>query len=607
MFLVWADVGRRAKGRASVANRDTTSQRSRTQERPRFSLRALLSAAHPGSQFAALVVPVVLLFTAAAVTFAWSGHQRSIETADRESQLLASAAAVDAQRFLANRVELLNSIIASPALRDGDLREVQALLSDVVALTGFSEIGWIDVDGYARAIGGVTSLVQPLYIGDRPHIRRALETGRPVVGDAQVSRASQEPTFNVVVPVQRDGRLVGLLAGAVRLNGAKASDLRFGDVPGLRVVDGAGQLAITGERGGLDTLESVAGWPGYAGLRAAPQGVLHEETGLLGEPDRVVGFAAVPGSDWVVVVDRAMSEVYGPADRTLRAELLLVAIFAAGSLLLIAWVGFRLEAGAQRLVLFVDTLAHDVGTPLTVIRAFSTRLRRAVRHDPTLLASVAEIDRAGRRIERMVQSLSDLMGRGRGDLMRSEIDLVELVGELVQEHEHRTARAFEYVSTAPEMIGEWDGLRLERLLDNLFSNATKYSKAPAEVLVSLSAEGDGAFRHAVIEVRDFGIGIPAADQRDIFQRFRRGSNTARIPGKGVGLASVRQIVEEHHGTVAIQSAVGEGTTITVRLPWPEDVAPDLPEPADDLPIGSDELAGNVPPRRSLARLAASRR
>ena len=537
-------------------------------------------------------MPIILLLTAAALAFAWRGYVRSVETHDHESQLLAAAAAVDAERFLANRIEMLQAISTAPVFSVGDLNAMNTYLTDVVSASGFSEIGWIDTRGYAQTVGGAAPLSAPLFIGDRPHIARALETQAPVVGNAQISRVSQEPTVNVVVPVRREGRVVALITGAVRLNGQKITDLRFGNVDDLRVVDGNGSLVVIAGQGGLRELRDVRSWPGYERIRQEQAGILHANEGLLGESDRLIAFAAVAGSDWVVLVDRPQSAVYADASGTLRTELGIAVIFAASSLLLVAWAAIRLDAGAERFVLFVDTLTHDIGTPLTVIRASAGRLQRAVRGDPTLLSSVTEVDRAGRRIERMIQGLADLLGpTQRPAITRTELDLVQLVRDMVAECELRTGRTIQHTAGASTIIGEWDGLRLERLVDNMLSNAIKYSPPTSEVLVGLSTEQTPAGRCVDIEVRDFGIGIPQSEVDSIWKRFARGSNTGSVPGKGVGLASVRQIAEEHHGTVSIASTEGQGTTVSVRLPSPEDEAPDASDEASALAEPSSTTRG----------------
>jgi signal transduction histidine kinase len=116
----------------------------------------------------------------------------------------------------------------------------------------------------------------------------------------------------------------------------------------------------------------------------------------------------------------------------------------------------------------------------------------------------------------------------------------------------------------------WDEVRLVRVLDNLLDNAVKFSPRGGAVSVSIDTENDG---RAVLCVSDRGEGIPETDLPYIFERFRRGGNVeGRIPGTGIGLAGVQRIVEQHRGTIAVDSRVGIGTTVTIRLPLDESAA-----------------------------------
>jgi len=102
------------------------------------------------------------------------------------------------------------------------------------------------------------------------------------------------------------------------------------------------------------------------------------------------------------------------------------------------------------------------------------------------------------------------------------------------------------------------------VIGNLVSNAIKYSLPGGDVLVRLVRE------QAVFTVRDRDRGIPAADLPHVFERFRRDENAGGVQGAGIGLASVREIVEQHGGTVAIKSREGASTTVTMRLPTPSE-------------------------------------
>ncbi len=103
---------------------------------------------------------------------------------------------------------------------------------------------------------------------------------------------------------------------------------------------------------------------------------------------------------------------------------------------------------------------------------------------------------------------------------------------------------------------------LTHVVTNLVGNALKYSTLDTEVDVRASRVGEDV----VIEVEDRGIGIPAADQRKLFQVFQRASNVGAISGSGLGLAIVKRCVDLHDGSIALASEVGRGTRVTVRLP-----------------------------------------
>jgi signal transduction histidine kinase len=178
---------------------------------------------------------------------------------------------------------------------------------------------------------------------------------------------------------------------------------------------------------------------------------------------------------------------------------------------------------------------------------------------------------------RMAQQLDELVDASRLhagrplELRRGKVDLVELARKAVAEHQHTTDRhALQVSSPVDHLVGVWDEVRLVRVLDNLLDNAVKFSPRGGAVSVSIDTENDG---RAVLCVSDRGEGIPETDLPYIFERFRRGGNVeGRIPGAGIGLAGVQRIIEQHRGTIAVDSQVGIGTTVTIRLPLDESAA-----------------------------------
>ena len=112
----------------------------------------------------------------------------------------------------------------------------------------------------------------------------------------------------------------------------------------------------------------------------------------------------------------------------------------------------------------------------------------------------------------------------------------------------------------------WDRERLERVLVNLVTNALKYSPEGGAITMSLDRDSQDGSSWAVVRVADSGIGIPPTEIPKVFDRFFRGSNVGGIEGAGIGLSGVRQIAEQHGGSVAVDSVQKRGSTFTVRLP-----------------------------------------
>ncbi len=228
---------------------------------------------------------------------------------------------------------------------------------------------------------------------------------------------------------------------------------------------------------------------------------------------------------------------------------------------------------------FLATVSHDLRTPLTIIRGLTQLARRraaSIAGAEPIVEALQRVNGATERMGTMIEGLLDLSRLGSGrplELNLEQVDLANLVRQLVDDYQ-RANQQHRFQLRLPErpLVGVWDPVRLARVVNNLVTNAVKYSPAGSEILVLLESEPDTAGREwARLEVVDEGIGIPATDLPRIFERFHRGSNVVdRIPGIGLGLAGAKQIVEEHGGILSVESEEGEGSRFTVRLP----VAPD---------------------------------
>jgi signal transduction histidine kinase len=224
---------------------------------------------------------------------------------------------------------------------------------------------------------------------------------------------------------------------------------------------------------------------------------------------------------------------------------------------------------------FLSSAAHDLKNPLANMKAQAQLLqRRAARgtlQPDQIVRGLAQIDASATRMAGLVNELLDTARLQLGqplELRLGRTDLVALVARHVSEHQDATERhSLCLEAEVPELMGEWDAERLERVLANLLGNAITYSPGGGEIVVRVGREAGSEGHWAVVAVQDRGLGIPAADLPHVFERFHRGRNVVgRIGGTGIGLAGAQSIVDSHGGTISVESQDGAGSTFTVRLP-----------------------------------------
>jgi signal transduction histidine kinase len=219
---------------------------------------------------------------------------------------------------------------------------------------------------------------------------------------------------------------------------------------------------------------------------------------------------------------------------------------------------------------FVAGVSHELRTPLTSIRGYVGLLREGEAGDLTdRQESFLEIvDRNSHRLQNVIADLLFVaqVDAGKLSLERSEVDLSTVVAESVAAAgPHAEAKGVELSVAANGILFlSGDRGRLGQLLDNLISNAIKFT--PQGGQVSVSAEPKNGL--ARVTVADTGIGIPPGEQERLFERFFRASSARElvIQGTGLGLSIAKGIVDAHNGTIAARSQEGTGTTFTVELP-----------------------------------------
>jgi signal transduction histidine kinase len=167
----------------------------------------------------------------------------------------------------------------------------------------------------------------------------------------------------------------------------------------------------------------------------------------------------------------------------------------------------------------------------------------------------------------MAKLMEEVLLLGRADSGKMEfkpapLDLAAFCGRIISQVQSATSGRCP-IQFRPGLLSPacGDEALLHPMLTNLLTNAVKYSPEGSPVEFTLEQHGD----EAIFRIKDSGIGIPAADQKQLFTAFYRGRNATHLPGSGLGLVIVKRCVELHRGQVACESAEGKGTTFTVRL------------------------------------------
>lgn len=239
----------------------------------------------------------------------------------------------------------------------------------------------------------------------------------------------------------------------------------------------------------------------------------------------------------------------------------------------------RLRAESERIANvrheFLLTASHELKTPITSVKMAAQLLDCAlIEREPAFQIDEAGIlrwrDQLMLGIERLEHLVADLLDaariqQGRLEIHPADVDLIELARTVVERFEYSAERTgrHQLMLAAPERIdGYWDPSGIDQVLTNLVSNALKYSP---DGVVSIQVEEDGD--NARLSVTDDGIGISAEQQTDLFKPFARGLTVQHgIGGTGLGLYISKRLIEQHGGTIELESTPGIGTTITVIIP-----------------------------------------
>lgn len=222
----------------------------------------------------------------------------------------------------------------------------------------------------------------------------------------------------------------------------------------------------------------------------------------------------------------------------------------------------------------IRSTTHDLRNPMTSILLAVEALRlEKSRSGEKRQQLFMDIEQAVGRMQELLKHVVDTARLETGfalDLQRTNLNV--LLNDCVQSFSAIAAerkQTIEFHQPNQSIVALVDAVLLHEAVDNLLANALKYSPPESRIAVNLAKQG----KVISVQITDSGLGIPPEDIPNLFERFHRVQRPEHlaVEGTGVGLATVKSIVEQHHGEVRVDSELGKGSTFTITLPQPEPI------------------------------------
>ena len=220
---------------------------------------------------------------------------------------------------------------------------------------------------------------------------------------------------------------------------------------------------------------------------------------------------------------------------------------------------------------FLADVSHELRTPLTIMLSSLELMKKERGGDPEFQANALENIRA--EAERMARLVTRLLMLARTDttttFAREPLLIIDVIRDVCQQPvTFDTAIAIEYqeLTTLEDAVVLGNADYLKQVLLIVLENARKYTPAGGKVTIQVTMQEELHEQCVQICIADTGIGIAADELPQLFQRFYRAQNARAQPGMGLGLSIARGIVEQHHGTISVESTLGQGSRFCISLP-----------------------------------------
>ncbi|MDI1246751.1 MAG: ATP-binding protein [Rhodoferax sp.] len=296
--------------------------------------------------------------------------------------------------------------------------------------------------------------------------------------------------------------------------------------------------------------ESV--FPGVASLRMERRGMREDET-----------------TAQQVRIRHCLIELAGPGQRVLEVGIRLSQSENVSQILYLRDVTHETEVDRMKSE-FLSTAAHELRTPMASIYGYCELLLMRDFDQDERKDMLSTIFRQSELMASIINELLDLArieARRGKDFVLEVLSLEDCVNEAVASYKLPEGRETPQIQASNEpLLVRVDRKKIQQALLNVLAKAYKYSPRGGTISLSFLQEVHHSVGRFGIEVRDHGIGMRAEEVARVFERFYRADSTGKIPGTGLGMSIVREIIEIHGGEVTVVSQLGEGTTVTLWLP-----------------------------------------